>query len=132
MLPLLVCYTPKLRSKKSLLKFKCTINKRLPRCKIRIINIVLPFTRILLFFFFNNTPTPKIYPFPLHDALPILRGKPAVCLVPRAARVGAQEPGQAGEPERMRRLLVTILARSPRRAMYRLRIINRAPEPPIG
>src|SRR5256886_15751946 len=25
----------------------------------------------ILFFFFNDTPTPEIYPLPLHDALPI-------------------------------------------------------------
>src|SRR5256886_16201642 len=29
---------------------------------------LLPFS---FFFFFNDTPTPEIYPLPLHDALPI-------------------------------------------------------------
>src|SRR5258708_31614405 len=30
----------------------------------------------LLFFFFNDTPTPEIAPLPLHDPLPIGRGPP--------------------------------------------------------
>jgi hypothetical protein len=32
----------------------------------------------------------------------------------------------------MRRILETILTRSPRRPIYKPRVVNRIPEPPIG
>src|SRR5256884_451483 len=51
MLPLLVWLTPDLRIKKSLLKCNWTIRKRLPRCKMRLKNRWLAFSRLLLFFF---------------------------------------------------------------------------------
>src|SRR3954462_10958348 len=35
-------------------------------------------------FFFNDTPTPEIYPLSLHDALPICRGGRARSFVPAA------------------------------------------------
>src|SRR2546426_11521863 len=33
--------------------------------------VIFAFTLFSLFFFFNDPPTPEIYPLPLHDALPI-------------------------------------------------------------
>src|SRR5260221_9991349 len=38
------------------------------------------------FFFFNDTATTEIYPFPLHDALPILVLSPAVNCPPEAIK----------------------------------------------
>src|SRR2546422_7921293 len=69
---------------------------------------------LLLFFFFNDTPTPEIYTLPLHDALPISalrlqRGLHRRSLAPRAADRSAAHSagagaaaGRAGDPKRPR------------------------------
>src|SRR5256885_14734508 len=45
-----------------------------------------------LFFFLNDTPTPEIYPLPLHDALPICIQNPPAGLIPdaRGRKPGAE------------------------------------------
>src|SRR5256886_12058621 len=69
----------------------------------------------LLFFFFNDPATPKIYPLSLHDALPIpapkplvhdAAGKPGDGRHPRApsARRRRRRSVAAGEPRRRRRV----------------------------
>src|SRR3712207_7427026 len=54
---------------------------------------------MLLFFFFNDTATPEIYPLPLHDALPISR-RPRAGAAPPQDR---HEPGHADARPRGRR-----------------------------
>src|SRR3989442_14881721 len=71
-----------------------------------------PLASAFFFFFFNDTATPEIYTFSLHDALPILPGRRG----PRATRAGrdaapdggggagGREP-RPGHPRRARRVL---------------------------
>src|SRR3712207_7993508 len=48
---------------------------------------------ICIFFFFNDTATPEIYPLPLHAALPISR-------TPFPSRTSFSTPPQSGQPSR--------------------------------
>src|SRR5256885_15003070 len=61
----------------------------------------------LLFFFFNDTATTEIYPFPLHAALPISREPRASSATPLAQR------GDCPAPRRPRRhvMCVTLASR---------------------
>src|SRR2546427_11972436 len=43
-----------------------------PSCHVSL-SYLVSHPRPLFFFFFNDTPTPEIYPLPLHDPLPISR-----------------------------------------------------------
>src|SRR5256886_7318244 len=74
----------------------------------------------ILFFFFNDTPTPEIYPLPLHDALPIF-------LVPLRLpqRLAAGPPGVPGEALHQRGPAVQRVRCGPAQAVRRMSMRDR-------
>src|SRR2546426_10476802 len=78
---------------------RCNLSSHSPSewmCTFTVLFSMFPPSQTFLFFFFNDTPPPEIYPLPLHAAFPIPIKHPPPLLVARSEKgallVGDEAP----------------------------------------